>query len=370
MTALADVPSCEHPVPGDGDAGGDGGRALARSARQELVGVRAAQRNDEVEAVQQRCRDAAPVAGAGGGRARAGTFVDALAARARVHRRDEKEGRREGGRPAGAAHPDHPLLERLAQCFEGGHRELAELIEEEDAMGGQADLTRAQRPAAAADKRDEGRLVMRGAEGWAVEQRAVGHGAARSRVDPGHGEGLLGREAREEPGQALGEHGLARAGRPDHEEVVATGGGNLERPSTDRLAPHVGEIRLFWGIVGGRRDGHIGPAHLPAQHAGQLGQRRCAMDGVPADEQGLPHVAQRHHQAEGRRGVGQRDHARHVPQRAVEPELSAERQPLAARGTQLTGGDEEPDGDGEVEASTALTHARWRKVDGDPSQRP
>ena len=139
------------------DAGGDGAASCSPGTpEQQLVGIGAGQRHDQIEAVEQRSRDAAPVAGAGDRGARAGALVDPLAARAGVHGRDEEEGGREGDGPAGAADPDHALLEWLAQCLEGGHGELAELVEEQDAVGGQADLAGPQRPAAAADQRDDG----------------------------------------------------------------------------------------------------------------------------------------------------------------------------------------------------------------------
>ncbi len=94
------------------------------------------------------------------------------------------------------------------------------------------------------------------------------------------------------------------------------------------------------------------------------------MDRTSADERGLVDVAQRHDQAEGRGGVGQRDHARHVTQRTIEPELPAEGEALRARRTQLTGGDEEPHGDREIESGAAFSQPRRRKVDDRPTERP
>ena len=199
-------------------------------------------------------------------------------------------------------------------------------------MGGQAHLAGPERPAAATDQRDDGGLVVRRPERRAVEQRAVGQRAAGRRVDAGDGERLLGRERREQPGQALGQHGLARPGRPDHQEVVAPGRGDLERPATDRLAPHVGQVGLVGRSAGAADGGRwLGPLGLAAQHPGQVAQRRRAVDVAAAHEGRLAHVAERHHEAEGRRGVGQGDHAGDVAQRAVEPELAAEGEALACR---------------------------------------
>ena len=48
----------------------------------------------------------------------------------------------------------------------------------------------------------------------------------------------VGQQAR----QAACEHRLARAGRPDEQQVVAAGGGELQRATGDRLAADVGQV--------------------------------------------------------------------------------------------------------------------------------
>ena len=74
------------------------------------------------------------------------------------------------------------------------------------------------------------------------------HGLA-SRKQPGHGpdmrdlQRLLDRKGREDARQAPGEHGLAGAGRPDHEEVVAPRRRDLQGAAGERLAPDLREVR-------------------------------------------------------------------------------------------------------------------------------
>ena len=191
--AAARSASAPPPGPGGGDPGGDGRRRLARRPGEELVGVRPAQRDDEVEAVQQRRRDAAPVAGPGDGGAGAGALVDPSP---QGHGFMAATRRNAAGKvtvpPARLTRID-PLLERLAQRLEGGDGELAELVEEEDAVGGQAHLARPERPAAATDQRDDGGLVVRRAERRAARAATPsGSGAAGGRVDAGHRERLVG----------------------------------------------------------------------------------------------------------------------------------------------------------------------------------
>jgi DNA invertase Pin-like site-specific DNA recombinase len=80
---------------------------------------------------------------------------------------------------------------------------------------------------------------------------------------------------------------------------------------------------------------------------------------VAADERCFAQVAERHDQSGQSGGVREGDHARHVAERTVEAELAAERQALGAVGADLAGGDEEADGDGQIEAGAAFTNARW-----------
>ena len=82
---------------------------------------------------------------------------------------------------------------------------------------------------------------------------------------------------------------------------------------------------------------------LPAQHTRELGESRRTVDVGAPHQRGLAHVAPRHRQTKGRRGVGQGDHSRHVTQRAVQPELAAEGQAFGAGGGDLARRDEEPD---------------------------
>ena len=212
--------------------------------------------------------------------------------------------------------------------------------------------------------------MVRRPEGWSVEQSAVGQRAAGRGVDAGDGERLLGGEGREQARHPLGQHGLAGAGRADHEEMVTPRRGHFERPAPYSLAPHVGQIRDARGSMGSRGGRRVGPPSLAPQGLGQVPKRRRAAHLPATDQRGLTHVAQRDHQPERRRGVGQGDHARDVPERPVQPELAAEGQALGATRGQLTRGDEQADGDRQVEPRSPFAHAGWREVDCDSSQRP
>jgi hypothetical protein len=61
-------------------------------------------------------------------------------------------------------------------------------------------------------------------------------------MDLGSFERLFESERRQDGRHALGQHGLTRAGRADHEDVVATGTGNFESTLGGLLAANVLEI--------------------------------------------------------------------------------------------------------------------------------
>ena len=95
---------------------------------------------------------------------------------------------------------------------------------------------------AAADQAGVGDGVVRRAEGAVGDQAAVRVEHAGDGVDLGGLERFFEAQRREDRRQALGQHGLAGAGRADHQDVVAAGGGDFERALGDVLAADVLEV--------------------------------------------------------------------------------------------------------------------------------
>ncbi len=138
---------------------------------------------------------------------------------------------------------DHRLsaLERLAQRVENLRVELRQLVEKEHAEMGERDFARA-RPRAAADESRHARRMMRGAERARPADAPAGEiaGEAPDHADFEH----LGRlERRQDRGHPPGKHRFAGARWPDHEEMVASGGGDLERALRGLLSFDVPQIR-------------------------------------------------------------------------------------------------------------------------------
>ena len=204
------------------------------------------------------------------------------AAAAGIHRGDQLEARREGDAVVGAG--DHRLaaLERLAERIEHLRRELGQLVEKQDAVVGERGLAGPGADAAADHRRHRGGMVRRAERAGATVRRPFVE-LAGDRGDHRHFEQLARRERRQDRGQPARQHRLAGAGRADHQQVVAAGGGDLERALGGLLALDVGEV--------GQTPGRI--RRCPARAATDLRAREMVGDGDQAPRREDRHVAAR-----------------------------------------------------------------------------
>ncbi len=106
---------------------------------------------------------------------------------------------------------------------------------------GQRNFARA-RDYAAADQADIGDGVVRRTIGARSDQARALIEHSSYAVNLRRFEGFFKRERRQDGGHALGEHGLAGAGRPDHQDVVASGAGDLDSALGGLLAADVFKI--------------------------------------------------------------------------------------------------------------------------------
>ena len=162
------------------------------------------------------------------------------AARARVRGGDEHEAAGNTSRGLPAHDADAPVLERLAQRLQARARELGELVEEQDAAVGERDLAR-RRDRSAADEAGRRDRVVGRPERPAPHEPAAGVHAG-DRVDARDLERLGARQRRQDRRQAPRQHRLARARRALEQQVVAAGGGDLERAQRPGVAAYVGEV--------------------------------------------------------------------------------------------------------------------------------
>ena len=224
----------------------------------------------------------------------------------------------------------------------------------------------------AAGQRDVRRGVVGRAERRRGDESAARRQQSRHRVDGGHLEGFLRGQRGEDARQPARQHALARPRRPDEEQVVAPGGGDLQGAAGQRLSPHVGQVGRR--RVRGRRPRNLhDPSRSPSgQHGDGLVERGHRQDGETGDDRRLARVGVRQHQAVDAVPARLRrdgEDAAHRPHRAVERELADGDHPLQPLAGNETGRREHADGDRQVERRPHLAHVRRREVDRYPPRR-
>ena len=223
---------------------------------------------------------------------------------------------------------------------------------------------------AAADQADQRAGMVRSTERSAAHQAARRQLHARCGVDHRGLQRDLWRERRQQPRQALGEHRLAGPRRADEQQVVPAGGGDLQCPPGRRLAADVGQVERRRRILHRCLRGRIGPRRLASGNRDQLGEVGDVAHRSLRGDPGLAIRARGHHH---RLAAGGRDHRRGADDgtnRPVQAELADERVPGKRTGRQLLVGDEDPDGDRQVEPRSALALRGRGQVHRDPLGRP
>ena len=339
----------------------------------QLGGARPRHRHHQVEAVEQRARELLAEARQPCGRAGAAGRVALAAAGAEVHRRDQLEAGREDRAAVGAGDADDAVLERLAQRLQHRALELGELVQQQHAAMRQARLARA----AGRCRRRRSRPSRRSGAGRGraatTTERVLARKQPDHRVDTRHLERLLVAERRQDPRQPAREHRLARAGRTGQEQVVAPGGGDLERPAPRRCpftsARSGHEVR--------RADRYRGAAtgsgsHSPRMYATASARWRTGTGSTP----GQRHLGGRLGGAEHELDPGPSRPLGHDQRSPDRPHPAVERQladggvrPERARRNLVRGG-EDGERDRQVEAGALLAQVGRRQVDGDAPERP
>ena len=176
---------------------------------------------------------------------RAGTLtgrVSVISAGARVHGADYHRRARIRERRGDAGNRYLRVLHRLAQHLHCLARELRQLIEEQHSVMRQGYLARARNCAAAREPRGRDGVVRRAERALGYQRHAVRQ-RSRDGVELRSLEALFKRHVRQYGRQALCEHTLSRAGRADHDYIVAACGGYFERTFYLRLSSDVAEVR-------------------------------------------------------------------------------------------------------------------------------
>ena len=239
---------------------------------------------------------------------------------------------------------------------------------------GQRHGARPRQAAAPADERGRRHRVVRGDEGRRGGQGLLGIECPRQRAHRRHLERGVHVEVGQEPRHPARQHRLARAGRTDHQQVVAPGRRDLHRPAGRELPDDVGEVVRRGAAAGtcagaDRAERPVLPAQ-PGQHVGQvLGPEHLqALHEARLDGRGRGHHHTLHPEPPGREQRRQDPaHAAHPP---VERQLAEQHHPAQSGERHRARRREHRAGQGQVVPAALLRQRRRGQGQRDAACRP
>ena len=348
----------------------DVGRRLLRAVVAQYVRWQPWHFDSDVDAVEQRPGDARriPLALRRCAPARAPRVAE-VAARAGVHRTDQRDARREFHRRRRARDAHPALFERLPEDLQRPALELGHLVEKEDAGMGQAQLARPRMRAATNQRHVRNRVVRRPERPLRDEPRPAGKEPGHG-MDGGHLERLGRGERGQDSRQGSRHHRLARSRRPGEQHMVAARRRHLERAPRQQLPADVREVSPH--AAGLRHDG------VPARVTARLVSLRQSVHGLdqrgdrphrqPRDDSRLRGIRRGHNRgADAGAGRGHR-HGKHAAggtHGAVEGERAHHDNVRVLAGGQGAGRRKDAEGDGQIIGGAFLAHVRRREVDRD-----
>jgi hypothetical protein len=340
-------------------------RVFARRCAREQVGqTRGAQLDAQIDAIEQRTGEPPAIARhLQAAAAAAARGVPEVAAGAGVHGGHQAEGGRQPGSVADARQLEVPDFEGLAQGFEDLALPFGQLVQEQHAAMGQADLAGHQRRAAAHQPRVAGGVVG-GAEGAFLGQpRGPGpEGRAHARDLDALREARRRQQAR----QGARQGALAGARGPQEQQVVAARRGHQQGLLAERLAAHQIEGRRaqLGPQRARRRLERAAVVRLEAQGQGlaQTGGGegpRPRQVGRFASGGGRPDQAL---EARPRHQLGRGQTAGHGMQAPVDADLAQEQAVLQGLRRCMARGAAQRQGQRQVEQLAALLGGRWHQI--------
>ncbi len=218
-------------------------------------------------------------------------------------------------------------------------------------------------------------IVVRRPEWPRAHQPARSIEHARDAVDARRLDGLIERHRRQNRGNALREHRLARARRPDQQNVVAPRAGDLHSPLGRHLPAHVAQIH---GVAARFRE-HLGRVHANwlerfrrVDEIGRLDQRFHCEHVDALDDSRFPRVHFGHDDASHSalpRGDGRGKRAAHRTHAAVERQLSKKHVRIRYLAVEQTLAAQEPQRHRQIECRTFLANISGREIYGDALRR-
>ncbi|GIS60429.1 MAG: hypothetical protein CM1200mP2_26540 [Planctomycetaceae bacterium] len=168
--------------------------------------------------------------------------------RAWVHRRHQHQVRRKGHAAQRPGNRDLVLFERLPHYLQRPPVEFGQLVQEQNSVMRQADLSR-RRTAATSHQSRLADRVVRGAEGTGQHQGASRGQPSHDAPDPARLEALPRGQLGQDATQPAGQQRLAGSRRTDQQQVVSAGGGHHDSPLGHFLSLHIRVVHLVTAVV-------------------------------------------------------------------------------------------------------------------------
>ena len=222
-----------------------------------------------------------------------------IAAGTRIHGRGQHEARGKSQRHGRPGDADRAIFQRLAHYLQHIAGKFRQFVQKQHAVVSQRHFA-GTRHRAAADQASIRNGVVRRAKRADAYQSGTGIEHAGHAVDLGGLQRFFKAEWRQDGGHALGQHGFARTGWTDHQDVVAAGAGDFQRTLGGLLAAHILEVDRIVLVFGSaviavhlERENAVAGVHKPDH----IDQRLHWINLDPAHHGGFAGVQFGHDQA-------------------------------------------------------------------------
>ena len=287
-----------------------------------------------------------------------------------IHRRDQLELCRKVSLTGSAGNGDSTGFQGLPEHLQHPSVVLRQFVQKQYSVMSQRNLAGARLPAAA-NQRDPGCSVMRGAERPDSPLLQIQPLGADRGNRCGFQRLILGQRWHD-AGQPAGQHSFSGAGWANHQQVVAASGGDFQRPFGVWLTAHIAQIpfqHCFWwsvrlssrwlqGAAGRQLLAHFQQVPRP-QHFRSIGQSRFS-SVVFRGQQGASGVTA---------GQRRRQYPAHPAQFTTERQFTKEFILIQPGAVDLPGGGQDAQRNRQIETSAFLGQIRRGQVDGDATDR-
>jgi len=287
-----------------------------------------------------------------------------------IHGAYQHEGGRVGEAGGGARDGDLAVFEGLAQHLQYVFFEFRQFVEEKQTVMCHRNLSRA-RIAAAPDQPGIGDGMMGVTEGALGDQGLLVVEQTHDRVDLGGFQGFGEAQVGENRRHPACQHGLAAAGRADHQDIMRAGRCDLQSALGLLLAAYFGKVLAVVVCAGEQfrnRDAARFDHAFAVEESRHFAEVVHAIDRYAVSDSAFPGIFAGENYSVYRPVPGGDGHRQGTADRfdpSIEGELSHDDEASGGILLDQPGGGEQADRHGQVEGGTVLFDACGSEVDGD-----